>query len=116
MTTHHPIDNRPQAAQGFATVGRSVAGSMGRQYAGGRDDEFQREECVPRGQREPEGHGAFTRVSDDMIDYKFTVEDPETWDRTWTASAAGEDRRADLRIRLPRDELRHLEYSCRRTG
>jgi len=29
----------------------------------------------------------FTRVSDDAIDYKFTVEDPATWDRTWTAEA-----------------------------
>jgi hypothetical protein len=29
----------------------------------------------------------FTRVSDDMIDYKFTIEDPATWDRSWTAAA-----------------------------
>jgi hypothetical protein len=29
----------------------------------------------------------FTRVSDDVIDYKFTVEDPATWDRSWTAEA-----------------------------
>jgi hypothetical protein len=27
----------------------------------------------------------FTRVSDDQIEYKFTVEDPQTWTRPWTA-------------------------------
>jgi len=27
----------------------------------------------------------FTRVSDDAIDYRFTVDDPATWDRSWTA-------------------------------
>ena len=29
----------------------------------------------------------FSRVADDMIDYKFTVEDPATWDRSWTSEA-----------------------------
>jgi hypothetical protein len=29
----------------------------------------------------------FTRVADDRIDYTFTVEDAETWDRSWTANA-----------------------------
>jgi hypothetical protein len=29
----------------------------------------------------------FTRVADDMIDYKFTVEDASTWDRPWTVEA-----------------------------
>jgi len=29
----------------------------------------------------------FTRVADDMIDYKFTIEDPATWDRAWTVDA-----------------------------
>jgi hypothetical protein len=27
----------------------------------------------------------FTRISDDQIEYKFTVEDPNTWTRPWTA-------------------------------
>jgi hypothetical protein len=27
----------------------------------------------------------FTRISDDQIEYKFTVEDPQTWTRPWTA-------------------------------
>jgi hypothetical protein len=29
----------------------------------------------------------FTRVADDTIQYRFTVEDPATWDRPWTADA-----------------------------
>jgi hypothetical protein len=29
----------------------------------------------------------FTRVADDMIEYKFTIEDPATWDRAWSAEA-----------------------------
>jgi hypothetical protein len=29
----------------------------------------------------------FTRTADDMITYRFTVEDPQTWDRPWTAEA-----------------------------
>jgi hypothetical protein len=29
----------------------------------------------------------FRRVSDEEIDYTFTIEDPETWDRPWTARA-----------------------------
>ena len=27
----------------------------------------------------------FTRVSDDVIAYRFTVDDPGAWDRPWTA-------------------------------
>jgi hypothetical protein len=29
----------------------------------------------------------FTRTADDAIQYRFTVEDPQTWDRPWTAEA-----------------------------
>jgi hypothetical protein len=27
----------------------------------------------------------FTRISDDVMRYRFTVEDPSTWTRPWTA-------------------------------
>jgi hypothetical protein len=30
----------------------------------------------------------WTRVADDRIDYRFTVSDPETWSRPWSASIA----------------------------
>ncbi len=29
----------------------------------------------------------FTRTADDTLSYRFTVEDPQTWDRPWTAEA-----------------------------
>ena len=29
----------------------------------------------------------FTRTADDTVSYKFTVENPTTWDRSWTADA-----------------------------
>jgi len=29
----------------------------------------------------------FTRTADDTVTYRFTVEDPQTWDRPWTAEA-----------------------------
>ena len=31
------------------------------------------------------GGGSFTRVAPDTILYQFTVEDPATWTRAWTA-------------------------------
>ena len=47
----------------------------------------------------------FTRVADDTIQYKFTVEDPSTWTRAWTAEMPMKKTRAALRARLPRREL-----------
>jgi hypothetical protein len=43
----------------------------------------------------------FTRVSPDVLNYEFTVEDPKTWTRPWTA-----------RIPLPRTDDRLYEYAC----
>ena len=49
----------------------------------------------------------FTRTNDDTIVYRFTVDDPGTWTRPWSGETAhAEDQRSDLRIRLPRRELR----------
>lgn len=28
----------------------------------------------------------WTRISDDRIDYRFTIDDPEIWTRPWSAS------------------------------
>ena len=47
----------------------------------------------------------FTRIADDMIDYKFTVEDPSTWDRDRGRAEAplAKTDGPDLRVRVPRD-------------
>jgi hypothetical protein len=47
----------------------------------------------------------FTRVADDMIDYKFTIEDPATWDRTWSAEAP-----------LAKTEGPIFEFACHETN
>ena len=47
----------------------------------------------------------FTRVADDVIDYKFTVEDPATWDRAWTADAP-----------LAKTEGPIFEFACHETN
>jgi hypothetical protein len=47
----------------------------------------------------------FTRIADDVIDYKFTVEDPTTWDKTWTAEAP-----------LAKTEGPIFEFACHETN
>src|SRR5262245_45927573 len=44
----------------------------------------------------------FTRVADDMIEYRITVDDPKTWTKPWT-----------MMMELRRDnEYQFLEYAC----
>ena len=40
----------------------------------------------------------FTRISDDQIEYRYTVEDPHTWTRPWTALNYLQKRGPDLRF------------------
>jgi hypothetical protein len=47
----------------------------------------------------------FTRTADDTISYKFTVEDPTTWDRSWTADAP-----------LVKTEGPIFEFACHETN
>ena len=47
----------------------------------------------------------FTRTADDTISYKFTVEDPTTWDRPWTADAP-----------LVKTEGPIFEFACHETN
>ena len=59
----------------------------------------------------------FTRSDNDTLVYQFTANDPSTW----VTSVDGGDpaaphRRSDLRVRLPRSELRHDQPAEGRTG
>ena len=49
----------------------------------------------------------FTRLDDGNLLYRFTVEDPTTWDRAWTGEYTWNIvDRADLRVRVSRRQLR----------
>jgi len=82
-----PLDNRPQAAQ---ELRQWVGLSRGR-WEGNtlvvETTNFNGKNAFRGASENIKVTERFTRISDDMIDYKFTVEDPETWDRTWTAEA-----------------------------
>jgi hypothetical protein len=47
----------------------------------------------------------FTRTADDTLSYRFTVEDPQTWDRPWTAEAP-----------LAKTEGPIFEFACHETN
>ena len=54
----------------------------------------------------------FTRVADDAIMYKFTVEDPSTWTQGLDrGDADAEDDRSAVRARLPRGQLRLVQHT-----
>ncbi len=58
----------------------------------------------------------FTRVDADTLEYEFTVTDPETWTSSWTASIPMQRTdRSDVRVRVPRRELRHAQHPGRAT-
>ena len=57
----------------------------------------------------------YTRVSPDFINWEITVDDPATWTQAVDVhDPPEEDRRADLRIRLPRGQLLDGRHPRRR--
>ena len=80
-----PLDGRPVPAAG-------ARGWMGRSRGRWEGDTLVVETTNFNGRNPFRGSGPalqvterFTRVADDTIVYRFTVEDPETWDAPWTA-------------------------------
>ncbi len=82
-----PLDNRPQAA---SAVRQWVGVSRGR-WEGNtlvvETTNFNGKNPFQGSSENLKVTERFTRVADDMIDYKYTIEDPATWDRTWSAEA-----------------------------
>ena len=100
-----PLDNRPQAAQG---VRQWVGVSRGRWEGNTLVVEtmnFNGKNAFRGASENLKVTERFTRVADDMIDYKFTVEDPATWDRSWTAEAP-----------LAKTEGPIFEFACHETN
>jgi hypothetical protein len=82
-----PLDNRPQAPQG---VRQWVGLSRGR-WEGNtlvvETTNFNGKNAFQGSSDNLKVTERFTRTADDMVQYRFTVEDPQTWDRPWTAEA-----------------------------
>ena len=56
-----------------------------------------------------------TRLDAKTLLYRFTIDDPQTWDKPWTGEVnLAVDGPADLRIRLPRRQLRAGRCAARR--
>ncbi len=80
-----PLDGRPAPPAG-------ARGWMGRSRGRWEGDTLVVETANFNGKNPFRGSGPalrvterFTRVADDTLIYRFTVEDPETWDMAWTA-------------------------------
>jgi hypothetical protein len=82
-----PLDNRPQPA---STLRQWVGVSRGR-WEGNtlvvETTNFNGKNPLQGASENMKVTERFTRVADDMIDYKYTIDDPATWDRTWSAEA-----------------------------
>jgi hypothetical protein len=100
-----PLDNRPQAAQGV----RQWTGVSRGRWEGNtlvvETTNFNGKNAFRGASENMKVTERFTRTSDDMIDYKFTVEDSATWDRAWTAEAP-----------LAKTEGPIFEFACHETN
>ena len=77
---------------------------------------FSRQTSFPNSSEKLQLVERFTRVDADTLIYEFTVNDPSTWTKPWTAADPDDaNRRDDVRVRLPRGELRHDEPAQGRT-
>ena len=57
------------------------------------------------------------RLNADTLSYEYTVDDPTVWTRPWTVSMTMQkSERADVRVRVPRGQLRHELASCPARG
>jgi hypothetical protein len=100
-----PLDNRSQASQGV----RQWTGLSRGRWEGNtlviETTNFNGKNPFRGASENLKVTERFTRIADDMIDYKFTVEDPTTWDKAWTAEAP-----------LTKTEGPIFEFACHETN
>ena len=100
-----PVDNRSQASQGV----RQWTGLSRGRWEGNtlvvETTNFNGKNPFRGASENLKVTERFTRVADDAIDYKFTVEDPTTWDKAWTAEAP-----------LAKTEGPIFEFACHETN
>jgi hypothetical protein len=100
-----PIDNRPQSSQGV----RQWTGLSRGRWEGNtlvvETTNFNGKNPFRGASENLKVTERFTRVAADLIDYKFTVEDPTTWDKAWTAEAP-----------LAKTEGPIFEFACHETN
>jgi len=100
-----PIDNRTQASQGV----RQWTGLSRGRWEGNtlvvETTNFNGKNPFRGASENLKVTERFTRIADDMIDYKFTVEDSATWDKAWTAEAP-----------LAKTEGPIFEFACHETN
>ena len=106
-----PLDGRPHAGAGDPSVAGRFARPLGRRHARRRDDELPagRDVQVSRRSRHAPRHRALPPRRAGRHRLPVHGREPDVlFTRPWTATLPMRpERRADLRIRLPRGQLRH---------
>ena len=109
------IGKAPAPADAHPAVDGRLDRPLGRRHAGRRDHQLPAAAELPRLVRKPEGHRALPRVDAKTINYRFTVDDPTTFTAPLTGEVPFEaHRRVNLRVRVPRGQLRAVERPERR--
>ena len=102
--THHPARRPPGALRRTCASGLAYRAAAGRAIRSWSRRRTSTARIRSRGSSENlRVIERFTRVAEDAIHYRFTVEDPSTWARPWTGELPMQKiGRPDLRARLPR--------------
>ena len=104
-----PLDGRPALPSDVPSVAGRHPRTVGGQHAGGRDDQHppQDERDVAREKLVPQPTTRvierYTRVDENTIDLRFTIDDPAEYTRPWTVAIKWTKQNAPDRI---------LEYAC----
>ena len=109
-----PLDGRPHLPGG---VRQWVGDSRGRWQGDTlvvETTNFHGETAFPNSGPDLRLTERFSRPDASTLLYEFTVDDPSTWTKPWTVQVPmKQSSRADVRIRLPRRQLRHDESAPR---